>query len=880
MIVKNEAHVIKRTLENICAYIPLSYYVISDTGSSDNTKEIIKTFFDSKNIKGEIYDDLWQDFGTNRTLALKHAYKKSDYLFIFDADDMIHGELKMPDNLTDDYYFFKFGDTVVYKRGLLINNQYKWEFIGVLHEYLECIDNKYVKQSFIEGNYFIDSGKTGDRSKDPMKYSKDAQILEKAFYEAEKNNNDIKVRYSFYCAQSYRDSKQREKAIEWYKKRLSFLGWDQEVYFSCLMIGNLYNELNESEKAVYYWRLASQYENERYESLFYIINHFRLKKCSKIAYQYYLMIKNKNISLDDKLFATFSIYNYLLDCEIVCIFFDMDKIEEGVKTFQNLFLNKNVDINNKLLLLNKLDFYFNKIPFNLNFVEDYFNFVQKIYLESKKINNTDITVIKNINDKIFKKMSSYTCANINNLRNCNPNSYIDILLCIKSNRYEKFEKTVNSLLKCFKDINKVDYFLCIDNNSSKEDRKKMIVTYPFFKYYFKKENDISDDQIINNKLNELKATYLIQIDDDCIFIKPTNYIEKSIKLFKKYDINKIFFNKNCVNDIDQYNTESIGERVEDYYLLHNDNNNDNNNDDNHGNNKIRSVPSISVVNSKFNKNISFNEITYISTKMNEEVIAVFYVLNQLPRDLIAKDNHFYCVKPNKKTFVLSEYIAKMFLNNNFNGNNNVVYSLYTYFVIFKKIESLNMGGYFLLTTSKKELHFDFQKIFDKNDRFYDIIILNKDYLIHNTCICKIINYIEENGFIEKDIEDIFIKSNLLINKVECPELVHKEVTFTIEDNTDFYDFKKVILEMKDYIFLKNKDHYGDDICHLENTNLNNLIFNCDSKTDAIAFNTLGYIKNVVDLDKLFDLNTGRETDGIYINIKRFNEKYGRNISIS
>jgi hypothetical protein len=50
--------------------------------------------------------------------------------------------------------------------------------------------------------------------------------------------------------------------------------------------------------------------------------------------------------------------------------------------------------------------------------------------------------------------------------------------------------------------------------------------------------------------------------------------------------------------------------------------------------------------------------------------------------------------------------------------------------------------------------------------------------------------------------------------------------------------------------------------------------------DAIAFNTLGFIKNVVDLDKLFDLNTGNETDGIYINIKRFTEKYGRNISIS
>ena len=77
MIVKNESHVIKNTLENLCKYINFSYYVISDTGSTDNTIEIIKSFFDSINVKGEIYIDIWKDFGYNRSLALKYAYKKN-----------------------------------------------------------------------------------------------------------------------------------------------------------------------------------------------------------------------------------------------------------------------------------------------------------------------------------------------------------------------------------------------------------------------------------------------------------------------------------------------------------------------------------------------------------------------------------------------------------------------------------------------------------------------------------------------------------------------------------------------------------------------------------------------------------------------------------
>ena len=54
MIVKNESHIIEKTLENLCQYIDFSYWVISDTGSTDNTVEIIENFFDQKEIPGEV----------------------------------------------------------------------------------------------------------------------------------------------------------------------------------------------------------------------------------------------------------------------------------------------------------------------------------------------------------------------------------------------------------------------------------------------------------------------------------------------------------------------------------------------------------------------------------------------------------------------------------------------------------------------------------------------------------------------------------------------------------------------------------------------------------------------------------------------------------
>lgn len=82
MIVKNEAAIIEETLANITDHIKLDYYVISDTGSTDDTVGVIRRFFDVKGIAGEIHHDGWQNFAYNRNQALKHAKGKTDYVLI------------------------------------------------------------------------------------------------------------------------------------------------------------------------------------------------------------------------------------------------------------------------------------------------------------------------------------------------------------------------------------------------------------------------------------------------------------------------------------------------------------------------------------------------------------------------------------------------------------------------------------------------------------------------------------------------------------------------------------------------------------------------------------------------------------------------------
>lgn len=130
MIVKNEAAIIAQTLDNILEHIPIDYWVIADTGSTDDTVAIITDFFYKRGIAGQIVQHAWQDFGHNRQLALDAAQGLSDYVFFFDADDRFHGQPELPQTLTSDAYSFKLctesPSARQYCRSLMVKNDGSW----------------------------------------------------------------------------------------------------------------------------------------------------------------------------------------------------------------------------------------------------------------------------------------------------------------------------------------------------------------------------------------------------------------------------------------------------------------------------------------------------------------------------------------------------------------------------------------------------------------------------------------------------------------------------------------------------------------------------------------------------------------------------------
>ena len=357
MIVKNEAAIIRDTLENIISHVPLDYYVISDTGSDDNTAEIIKQFFAEKGIQGEIHHDEWVNFAHNRNCALQHAQGKTDYVLIFDADDRFEGNFVLPEELTSDRYYLRMANSVtganVYFRTLMFRNDGSFYWRGVLHEFVEQRKKTVVEQK-IFGDYYVISGRFGARSNNPQKYFQDAQVLEKAFYSPE--DEDLKDRYAFYTAQSYRDADMPEKAIEWYSKRANLGGWYEEVYYSLLQIALLKIELNAPLDEVQNLLLAAyEYRPQRAESLYHLARQLRLHDKIKLAYIY----ANAAVSIPltkDILFVNHSVYEWKAKEELAISANSVGNYQLCHDLCVELLFNPTVPESNRKLLLDNLMF--------------------------------------------------------------------------------------------------------------------------------------------------------------------------------------------------------------------------------------------------------------------------------------------------------------------------------------------------------------------------------------------------------------------------------------------------------------------------------------------------------------------------------------------
>ena len=350
MIVKNESKVIERCLESAKPLI--DYWIIVDTGSNDGTQEIIKEFM--KDIPGELYERPWINFEHNRNEAMQLANHKADYLLIIDADDKfeVSPDFIWPE-LDKDGYIMKVNcfETNHY-RPHLVRTGLDWHWEGVIHEGLISETQSIGR---LDGIKMIIIG-GGDRSNDPKKFEKDANLLEIASM-----NDPTNTRAIFYLAQSYQNAGDLASAIKNYEKRVSMEGWDQEVFWSLYQIAILQERLEMPEDviAASYAR-AYSFRPTRAEPLFRLSSYYRRKGNPSLGYLFSLHAKNFKYP-EDTLFVESRIYEYAFLLEYSLCAYEVGRYDEAFSSSYQLLCIKNLPENVRECVKNNMSFIIPKV---------------------------------------------------------------------------------------------------------------------------------------------------------------------------------------------------------------------------------------------------------------------------------------------------------------------------------------------------------------------------------------------------------------------------------------------------------------------------------------------------------------------------------------
>ena len=369
MIVKNEEHIIEECLESMSKNI--DRYDITDTGSTDKTKEIIKEFFDEKGIPGEIYDHEWDGFGKSRTQSLKNCEGKADYAWVIDADDKFVGKLNFPEDLLLDAYSLRIkrGD-FTWWRNQIFRLESGWVYTGVLHEYAEC-PSKQEDQSLRQGRigtegYHIEARTLGARNVNitPIeKYSADAEVfLSCLTNEDNPNYEPDNSRYLFYLAQSYFDSKQFELSKEWYMKRAEAGAWEEEVFYSLFRTAICSSIIGEPwEKTMQYFLSAWNYRPVRAEPLYQIARIYRLSGHPRLGYLFAKQAQSIPYPNQDILFLANEVWDWQILDEIGSCAFYAGQFEDGYNACMQLLKENKFPEDERQRIMNNLEQYQGKI---------------------------------------------------------------------------------------------------------------------------------------------------------------------------------------------------------------------------------------------------------------------------------------------------------------------------------------------------------------------------------------------------------------------------------------------------------------------------------------------------------------------------------------
>jgi len=318
MIVRNESPVIRRCLES--ALPIMDYWIICDTGSTDDTMDIIREVM--AGIPGELHQDEWRNFSWNRNRYLDHARGKAAYVLVMDADQVLLHEDFHPAQLELDAYHCPVRYRDLEHGFIKVFRPETASYAGVIHNYVKTTGSVGQLSTLVFNDLH-----DGHRAQNyQQKLQRDIAVLEEAAA-----GDEDKARYTYYLAQTYREAGRHEQAAETYLKRTAMGGWEEEVWSAYYNAGRCYQALQRFDEALANYLKAFDYRPSRAEPLYRAAEYARIEQ----RYHTGLILIRRALEIplpeSDILFVETPIYRYLRHFEFVILAYWTGHYAESVR---------------------------------------------------------------------------------------------------------------------------------------------------------------------------------------------------------------------------------------------------------------------------------------------------------------------------------------------------------------------------------------------------------------------------------------------------------------------------------------------------------------------------------------------------------------------
>ena len=287
MIVKNAGESFADVLRENLKYV--DEYTILDTGSTDNTVEIMREVLKGK--RGKIYEEPFINFRDSRNRCLDLAGTRCKYLLMLDDTYIIKNDLRSfletvrGDQFSSSFSMYIHSDDVEYGSNRIIKSSSGLRYKYKIHEVITPVNNVNVIIPKNHG-YIFDyrSDYMETRTMDRKQY--DLKIL----YEmVEEEPWDSRAYY--YLGQTYNLLKNYEEAFKNFLLRVNHEdeGFIQEKIDACFEAARLANfQLNKNwEECERLYVRAYEMDKSRPDSLYFIGIHYYLAKNYDKAYEYF-----------------------------------------------------------------------------------------------------------------------------------------------------------------------------------------------------------------------------------------------------------------------------------------------------------------------------------------------------------------------------------------------------------------------------------------------------------------------------------------------------------------------------------------------------------------------------------------------------------------